>query len=181
MRVASFVEDVQSTQDKRSALYQSFDDAIDKFKGGKDQQAFVSSRKKIDADYKQLTQHMQHLQAQLKTEGSELAEKVRFYLLYPLFLLTCKKYRKSSSTSSGIDICSGIGVSKMLKFDVTQKCLRIGTPKINHFPFVSNGKLMVFRCPNIRTHYNEAVLCLNFGTPENNKFSIWDKWKIYYF
>lgn len=76
MRVASFVEDVQSTQDKRSALYQSFDDAIDKFKGGKDQQAFVSSRKKIDADYKHLTQHMQHLQAQLKTEGSELAEKV---------------------------------------------------------------------------------------------------------
>lgn len=76
MRVASFVEDVQSTQDKRSALYQSFDDAIDKFKGGKDQQAFVSSRKKIDADYKQLTQHMQHLQAQLKAEGSELAEKV---------------------------------------------------------------------------------------------------------
>ena len=87
MRVASFVEDVQSTQDKRSALYQSFDDAIDKFKGGKDQQAFVSSRKKIDADYKQLTQHMQHLQAQLKTEGSELAEKVRFYLLYPLSCL----------------------------------------------------------------------------------------------
>ena len=40
---------------------------------------------------------------------------------------------------------------------------------------------MVFRCPNIQAHYNEAVLCLNFGTPENNEFSIWDKWKIYYF
>ena len=26
---------------------------------------------------------------------------------------------------------------------------------------------MVFRCPNIQAHYNEAVLCLNFGTPEN--------------
>ena len=26
-----------------------------------------------------------------------------------------------------------------------------------------------------------AVLSLNFGTPENNEFSIWDKWKIYYF
>lgn len=76
MRVASCAEDVQSTQDKRSALYQSYDDAIDKFKGGKDQQAYVSSRKKIDADYKQLTQHMQHLQAQLKSEGSDLAEKV---------------------------------------------------------------------------------------------------------
>ena len=40
---------------------------------------------------------------------------------------------------------------------------------------------MIFSCPNIQTDYNEAVLCLNFGTPENNEFSIWDKWKIYYF
>ena len=63
----------------------------------------------------------------------------------------------------------------------TLKCLRIGTPNIINFPFVSNGKLMIFRCPNIQTDYNEAVLCLNFGTPENNEFSIWDKWKIYYF
>ena len=63
----------------------------------------------------------------------------------------------------------------------TLKCLSIGTPKIINFPFVSNGKLMIFRCPDIQTDYNEAVLCLNFGTPENNEFSIWDKWKIYYF
>ena len=63
----------------------------------------------------------------------------------------------------------------------TLKCLSIGTPKIINFLFVSNGKLMIFRCPNIQTDYNEAVLCLNFGTPENNEFSIWDKWKIYYF
>ena len=34
---------------------------------------------------------------------------------------------------------------------------------------------MVFMCPNIQAHYNEAVLCLNFGTPENNEFSIWNK------
>ena len=40
---------------------------------------------------------------------------------------------------------------------------------------------MVFMCPNIHAHNNEAVLCLNFGTPENNEFSIWNKWKIYYF
>ena len=63
----------------------------------------------------------------------------------------------------------------------TLKCLSIGTPKIINFPFVSNGKLMFFRGPNIQAHCNEAVLCLNFGTPENNEFSIWDKWKIYYF
>ena len=64
--------------------------------------------------------------------------------------------------------------------ELTLKCLSIGTPKIINFPFVSNGKLMVFRCPNIQAHYKEAVLCLNFGTPENNEFFIWDKWKIYF-
>ena len=63
----------------------------------------------------------------------------------------------------------------------TLKCLSIGTPKIIKFSFVSNGKLMVFRCPNIQAHCNEAELCLYFGTPENNEFSIWNKWKIYYF
>ena len=72
-------------------------------------------------------------------------------------------------------------VEKLQLLISTLKCLSIGTPKIINFPFVSNGKLMIFRCPNIQTDYNEAVLCLIFGTPENNEFSIWDKWKIYYF
>jgi len=76
MRISSLLEEVQSAQDKRSALYQSYDDAIDKFKGSKDLTNFVAQRKKIDADYKQLTQQIQALQSQLKTEGSDMAEKV---------------------------------------------------------------------------------------------------------
>ena len=40
---------------------------------------------------------------------------------------------------------------------------------------------MVFRCSNIQEHYNEAVIYLNLGTPKNIEFSIWNKWKIYYF
>ena len=71
--------------------------------------------------------------------------------------------------------------SKTYVCRLTLKCLSIGTPKIINFLFVSVGKLMVFRCPNIQAHYKHSVLCLNFGTPENNEFSIWDKWKIYYF
>ena len=63
----------------------------------------------------------------------------------------------------------------------TLKCLSIGTPKTISFPFVSNGKLIVFMCPNIHAYYNEAIFYLNFGTPKNNEFSIWNKWKIYYF
>ena len=71
--------------------------------------------------------------------------------------------------------------SKFAVRSITLKCLSIGTPNLINFPFVSNGKLLVFGCPSIQAHYNEAVLCLRFGTPENNEFSIWNKWKIYYF
>ena len=63
----------------------------------------------------------------------------------------------------------------------TLKCLSIGTPKTINFPFVSNEKLIIFRCSNIQSHYNKAVIYLNFGTPKNDEFSIWNKWKIYYF
>ena len=63
----------------------------------------------------------------------------------------------------------------------TLKCLSIGTPRTINFPFVSNGKLMFFICPDIQAHHNEAVIYLNFRTPKNNEFSIWNKWKIYYF
>ena len=63
----------------------------------------------------------------------------------------------------------------------TLKCLRIGISKAINFPFVSNEKLMFFRCPSIQAHCNEAVIYLNFRTPKNNEFSIWNKWKIYYF
>ena len=31
---------------------------------------------------------------------------------------------------------------------------------------------MFFRCPNNQAHCNEAVLCLNFGTPENDFFHL---------
>ena len=68
-----------------------------------------------------------------------------------------------------------------LHMDITLKCLSIGTPKTINFPLVANGKLVAFKCPNIKAHYHEAVIYLIFGTPKNNEFSIWNKWKIYYF
>ena len=52
---------------------------------------------------------------------------------------------------------------RFVYLEITRKCLSIGTPKTINFPFVSNGKLIVFRCPNIQAHYNEAVIYLNFG------------------
>ena len=63
----------------------------------------------------------------------------------------------------------------------TLKCLSIGTPKAINFPVFPNQKLIFLGVPSIQAHCNEAVIYLNFGTPKNNEFSIWNNWKIYYF
>ena len=68
---------MQALHDRRSALYQTYEDAINKFKSGKDLAGFSAMRKKADADHKQLTAQVAALQAQLKAEGSDAAEKVR--------------------------------------------------------------------------------------------------------
>lgn len=76
MRVASLIEQTQAAHDRRSALYQSYEDAINKFKSSKDMATFTANRKKIDSDYKQLTNDIGNLQAKLKGESSDASEKV---------------------------------------------------------------------------------------------------------
>jgi len=76
MRTASLIEQVQTLHDRRSALYQTYEDAVNKFKTSKEQQTFTANRKKIDTDHKQLSQQMTNLQQQLKAEGSDAAEKI---------------------------------------------------------------------------------------------------------
>ena len=93
-------------------------------------------------------------------------------MVFVKFSQTCYLFYKNNLILSLFSNCEGVN---------TLKCLSIGTPRTINFPFVSNGKLMVFRCPNIQACYNEAVIYLHFGSPKNNEFSIWNKWKIYYF
>ena len=50
-------------------------------------------------------------------------------------------------------------------------CLSIGAPKIINFPFVPNGKFIIFRCPKISVDYSLITICLNTGTPKNINFS----------
>lgn len=76
MRVASLIEQIQSTHDKRSALYQSYSDAINKFKSSKDGSSFQTQRKKIELDHKSLSQQIAGMQAKLKQENTEIADKV---------------------------------------------------------------------------------------------------------
>ena len=52
----------------------------------------------------------------------------------------------------------------------TVMCLSIGTPKIINFPFVPNGKFIIFRCPKIWAHYSLIIISLYIGTPNNHHF-----------
>ena len=76
MRIASLVEQAQAIHDRRSALYQSYEDAVNKFKATKDTTTLTANRKKIDADYKDLSSQIAAILTKLKTEGSEAADKV---------------------------------------------------------------------------------------------------------
>ena len=61
---------------------------------------------------------------------------------------------------------------------ITVMCLVLGHLIAINFPFVSNVKLTIFRCPKIWAHYSLIIMCSNIGTPKIINFSIWDKWKI---
>ena len=39
-----------------------------------------------------------------------------------------------------------------------------------NFPFVPNGKFIIFRCPKIWAHYSLIMMCLNIGTPNSYHF-----------
>ena len=60
------------------------------------------------------------------------------------------------------------GVTPRSKF--TLMCLSIGTPINNKFPFVPNGKFIIFRCPKIWANYSLIITCSNTGTPNNHHF-----------
>ena len=76
MRVASLVEQAQAAHDRRSALYQTYEDAMNKYKSTKDLALFGTNRKKIDVDHKNLSQQIGSIQTKLKAEGADAADKV---------------------------------------------------------------------------------------------------------
>jgi len=76
LRVNSLIEQLQAAHDKRSALVQSYEDAINKFKSSKDATAFASARKKNDDAHKQLSGEILDISQKLKAEKSDKVEKV---------------------------------------------------------------------------------------------------------
>ena len=58
------------------------------------------------------------------------------------------------------------------KSKYTLMCLVLGYLKIINFPFVPNGKFIIFRCPKIWAHHSLIIMCLNIGTPNNHHFPL---------
>lgn len=77
MKVASITEQVLTLVNKRLGLYRHMDEVVNRYKQSRDTGALNSGRKTLEADHRTLTNDITALQAKLKAEGSDLAEKVR--------------------------------------------------------------------------------------------------------
>ena len=63
----------------------------------------------------------------------------------------------------------------------TLKCLNIGTLKTINFPFVPNGKLIIFKCPKIWAHCSLIIKCSNTWTPKIINFPFGTNGKLMVF
>lgn len=76
MKVASITEQVLTLVNKRLGLYRHMDEVVNRYKQTRDTGALNSGRKNLEADHRTLTNDISSLQARLKAEGSDLADKV---------------------------------------------------------------------------------------------------------
>lgn len=80
MKVASITEQVLTLVNKRLGLYRHLDEVVNRYKQSRDTGALNGGRKNLETEHRTLTNEIAGLQARLKTEGSDLAEKVRRFL-----------------------------------------------------------------------------------------------------
>lgn len=97
MKVACITEQVLTLVNKRLGLYRHFDEAVNKYKQSRDISTLNSGKKSLETEHKALTSEIAALQSKLKTEGSDLCDKVRnvnflklsCFWLSQIFELTC--------------------------------------------------------------------------------------------
>ncbi|PKU36857.1 hypothetical protein llap_12838 [Limosa lapponica baueri] len=76
MKVACITEQVLTLVNKRLGLYRHFDEAVNKYKQSRDISTLNSGKKSLETEHKALTSEIASLQSKLKTEGSDLCDKV---------------------------------------------------------------------------------------------------------
>ncbi|KAJ3602960.1 hypothetical protein NHX12_030704 [Muraenolepis orangiensis] len=76
MKVASITEQVLTLVNKRLGLYRHMDEVVNRYKQSRDTGALNGGRKTLEAEHRLFTSDIAGLQARLKAEGSDLADKV---------------------------------------------------------------------------------------------------------
>ena len=92
MKVASLIDDLLGACERRSTLYATFDDALDKFKQSRDGGAFATVTKKLRTDYANLTQNITDLSAAIVKEDAESGEKVNILSYFVSFFVKKNSY-----------------------------------------------------------------------------------------
>lgn len=82
MKVASITEQVLTLVNKRLGLYRHMDEVVNRYKQSRDSGALNAGRKNLETDHRALTNEIAGLQARLKAEGSDLAEKVQITVMF---------------------------------------------------------------------------------------------------
>uniref|UniRef100_A0A9L0THQ3 Dolichyl-diphosphooligosaccharide--protein glycosyltransferase subunit 1 n=1 Tax=Equus caballus TaxID=9796 RepID=A0A9L0THQ3_HORSE len=76
MKVACITEQVLTLVNKRIGLYRHFDETVNRYKQSRDVSTLNSGKKSLETEHKALTSEIALLQSRLKTEGSDLCDKV---------------------------------------------------------------------------------------------------------
>ncbi|XP_040094858.1 dolichyl-diphosphooligosaccharide--protein glycosyltransferase subunit 1-like [Oryx dammah] len=76
MKVACITEQVLTLVSKRLGLYHHFDKTVSRYKQSRDVSTLNSGKKSLETKHKALTSEVALLQSRLKTEGSNLCDKV---------------------------------------------------------------------------------------------------------
>lgn len=79
MRIQAVWDQIIDNNLKRTGLYQKLDDALNSYKTNKDLKVYNEQKKKLEAEIKTIQQELTNLQAKVKTDSADSAEKVRFY------------------------------------------------------------------------------------------------------
>jgi oligosaccharyltransferase complex subunit alpha (ribophorin I) len=76
MKVACITEQVLTLVNKRIGLDRHFDETINRYKQSRDLSTLNSGKKSLETEHKAVTSEIAALQSRLKTEGSDLCDRV---------------------------------------------------------------------------------------------------------
>uniref|UniRef100_A0A2K5QT20 Dolichyl-diphosphooligosaccharide--protein glycosyltransferase subunit 1 n=1 Tax=Cebus imitator TaxID=2715852 RepID=A0A2K5QT20_CEBIM len=76
MKVACITEQVLTLVNRRIGLYRHFDETVNRYKQSRDISTLNSGKKSLETEHKALTSEIALLQSRLKTEGSDLCDRV---------------------------------------------------------------------------------------------------------